>query len=381
VVSLGDQLRNSGSEEKARALRYQILEEEAAAWESKLQHPVRIAVAHHSEDNAETMLLQLARGTGLAGLRGMPVKRGRVIRPFYPVSRQDIEAYLQQLHQDFCRDVTNEDVNYDRNRIRHQVLPELQQVNRQAIAHMNQTADLVAQVSDYITAQAAELLDLAGHKEISYPALEGVPSFLKREVYHLWLTEYIPGARNITAEHLQALEALEHKQVGSRLTLPRGYEARRTYTGVVLELSEKKDNNTDVRLLTAQELEENREILVPFDGKKIRFCLISYKEGQKIPRNSYTKWFDYDRIVHNIAIRYRRPGDYLWIHDSGQKQKLQDYMVNTKIPGSQRLRVPLLCDGSHVIWVVGYRISAFYKVEHKTKRVLEVQILEEEKHE
>ena len=101
----------------------------------------------------------------------------------------------------------------------------------------------------------------------------------------------------------------------------------------------------------------------------------------EIPRKFYTKWFDYDKIKDAIQLRYRRKGDYLTVTASGGRKSLQDYFVNEKVSRWERDRIPLLCDGDHVIWAIGYRISTYHKVDDHTKRILKVQILEENENE
>ena len=98
-----------------------------------------------------------------------------------------------------------------------------------------------------------------------------------------------------------------------------------------------------------------------------------YKKGQEIPKNRYTKWFDYDRI-ESLVLRTRQPGDYLSINDKLQKKRLKDYLIQEKIPVQERENLLLLADGSHILWVVGHRISSAVKVTDSTKRVLRVHI-------
>ena len=93
-----------------------------------------------------------------------------------------------------------------------------------------------------------------------------------------------------------------------------------------------------------------------------------------IPQNRYTKWFDCDNMKKSLEIRTRKPGDYLVIDEEGRKKSLQDYMVNEKIPKDDRDFLPLLTEENHVIWVLDYRISSFYKVDTNTKRILQVQL-------
>ena len=94
---------------------------------------------------------------------------------------------------------------------------------------------------------------------------------------------------------------------------------------------------------------------------------------QKIPENKYTKWFDYDKIKGTLSVRTRRTGDYYTLKD-GRKKTVKSFMIDAKIPREDRDKIPLLAEGQHVLWIVGYRISEFYKVTDETKRILQVSM-------
>ena len=225
-VAVGEQIAqaikaHAAVEEMARTARYQALIQEAEAWEKEMGHPVHIAVAHHADDNGETMLFHLARGTGIDGMRGMPVRRERIIRPFLVVTRQEIEVYLEELQQTFCEDSSNTDLQYDRNRLRHQVMPELQKINAQAIEHLGREALYLGQVADYIKKEAAKHLKTAQRENVLLAeSVISQPAFMRCEILYLWLLSYVPGARDISTTHLQGMERLLFAQTGQRMDLP-----------------------------------------------------------------------------------------------------------------------------------------------------------------
>ena len=98
------------------------------------------------------------------------------------------------------------------------------------------------------------------------------------------------------------------------------------------------------------------------------------EKNHKIPQKMYTKWVDCDKIQDTVAIRHRLPGDYLIVDNMGSRKKLKDYFINEKIPREDRDDILLVADGSHIIWVVGYRISEFYKINDDTKNILEIEV-------
>ena len=129
---------------------------------------------------------------------------------------------------------------------------------------------------------------------------------------------------------------------------------------------------------------ENKEyediVLIPGEhvdagnGLSIKTRIFDYDSQCEIPQKAYTKWFDYDKIISCVILRRRREGDYLTVDSRMSQKSLKEYMINTKIPKDERSLVPLLADNSHIIWVIGYRISEYYKVTTETKRIIEVTV-------
>ena len=390
VIGVGEQIASMEDthmslEEKARLVRYETLEQQARSMEEELGRPVHIAVAHHANDNVETMLFHLARGTGLDGMRGIPAARGRIVRPFLQVSRQEIEDYLRELHQDYCRDYTNEDTTFQRNRIRHEVIPQLEKVNARAVCHMGRTARLVGEVADYLGKQAREILQQIQAEEgteIQVEPLRPYPAFMQREVVHLWLQQHIPGARDISFSHIAKIVELFDAQVGRQYYLPKGMVVRRTYRGIKITCEAFAGQAVEQgELLILEEDLNRRDVEMTYGKYRLFFRLRDWDGTEEIPGNLYTKCFDYDMIKNNVSVRTRQSGDYITITAEGAHKSLQDYFVNEKVPADKRDEIPLLCDGSHVIWVVGYRISEHYKISNQTQKVLEVHMIEEKENE
>ena len=111
---------------------------------------------------------------------------------------------------------------------------------------------------------------------------------------------------------------------------------------------------------------------------KLEFSELFLKNREEVPRNKYTKWFDYDKIKKSPVVRFRQKGDYLTISDGKGNvvhKSLKDYMVTEKIPREMRDRIPVLAEGSHILWLIGYRISEYYKIDRNTKHILQVKLL------
>ena len=361
-------------EEAGRILRYQVLEKEAGKWEQELPagSRVKIALAHHRDDNAETILHHLLRGSGLTGLAGIRPVQGRRIRPLLCVGREEIRAYLEAGHISWCEDSTNQSPDYTRNRIRSQVLPLLKTaVNEQAEEHILQAGQIIGQADAYLRQQAEEIWQEAvcGREEdlaaIPLTAFARQPEILKTYLIRHMLDQLHPGWKDIGSRHFTAIAELAGKPVGSRLDLPGGLMARTGYE--TLEIVRKTEREVSVKTESGADGEIHGCQTVP----ELHMTVFPRQKDQEIPKNQYTKWFDYDKIKGTLSVRTRRTGDYLILPSGGSKTTAR-YMIDEKIPKEKREQILLLAEGSHVLWVVGFRISEYYKIEEHTENILQV---------
>jgi tRNA(Ile)-lysidine synthase len=330
---------------------------------------VRIALAHNKNDVAETMIHNLGRGTGLRGLSTMRPCTGNIIRPVLCMERKEILAYLEQKQISYIVDSSNLSDEYTRNRIRHHILPLMEQeVNERAAAHMAETARQIAQAEDYLCRMGREAL-LPYQKEDKEYLL--ADSFFEAEPvivnYALWCAfETLAGKRkDFTSLHLQQVRELAGKQTGRQISLPYDLVAERTYGGVRIAKKEQKTIQS-----VEWELPLPGVLTCPFGTFETK--IFSY-EGQKIEEKKYTKWLDYDKIGYNLCIRTRRPGDFLIVNKEGNKKKINRCMIDDKIPKSQRETIPLVACGSEILWMIGGRMNEKYKITPETGRVLELQ--------
>lgn len=380
-----------GEEEAARKLRYDCFLQEADRY-GKDGRGVKIALAHHADDNAETILFQMVRGSGIDGLCGMqPVRpfaeHAYLIRPLLTVSRAEIEAYLKTKGQTYCTDSTNSDTDYSRNKIRHEILPLLQEVNAQAVAHINQSGMILREVADYMEAQAKRV-----YEKYQTPVENGIfvsellwkeEAVLRKEVLHLVLEAAAHSKKDITSKHLKELDDLMEKQVGRSISLPYQIQAKRQYGGIFLGRCKQEDAAERESFSISREVLLNAQnplgVEMVLSGRTWRIRVFPFSgKMEEISQKAYTKWFDYDKIQNGLHIRKRRQGDYLTVDEAGHTKKLKQYFINEKIPQEERNRIWLLADASNILWIVGRRIGASYKVSKDTKRVLEVQLVEEE---
>lgn len=362
-------------EEAGRYLRYQTFEEEAQKWEREedTQKPVKIAVAHNKEDNAETIIMQISRGSGLKGVAGMKPVRGRIIRPMLCVTREDIETYLRKEEINWCTDSTNLHDDYTRNRIRHDILPKLvSDVNHGAVDNITRAGRLIGEADVYLAKQAQDILescivrdeDSAG---IPVAELDRQDPIIRTYMLRLLIGIVNRTMKNITAKHIEDMDRLADGETGHKIDLPYGLETVKTYDMLLVGRTgfmEDSRSQQEDPAMTAELNEKYR--------KQFSFDVFPYEKGMAVPSGANIKWFDYDRLPKTMEIRSRRTGDYILLKDGGRKT-VKSFMTDAKIPAASRGKVPVLSVGSLVLWIVGYRMGESFRVTDDTRRIFEIK--------
>ena len=358
-------------EEAGRILRYQAMEELAHTWELQENAfgSVRIAVAHNSDDQAETILHNLCRGSGIKGLGGMASVRGRIIRPLLAVSREEIVGWLRAQGISWRTDSTNLTADYTRNRIR-ALLPSLEtQINLGARRNIVKMGMLAAQADAYLEKQADEWIktnvgEIAGRGEVSIGCepFGELAEILKSYVVFRVLRTVSGSARDLGAGHVEQVLGLFLMAEGARWDLSGNVCAQKMRGSVRIFHRKKQDRN-------ARRAQESQEAAFFLEYEEF-----PYKKGMEIPKNQYTKWFDCDKISGTPVLRGREEGDYL-ILANGHRKLLRRVLIDDKISREEREKIALLAEENHVIWIIGGRISEYYKIGPDTRRVLQVRAI------
>ncbi|MBQ9589420.1 MAG: tRNA lysidine(34) synthetase TilS [Butyrivibrio sp.] len=370
---------NMTEEEAGRKARYDAFNEV-----SKKENAQLIAVAHHQNDVAETILMNLLRGSGLHGAAGIRPVRDNIIRPLLCVSRKEIEEYLNKLGQDYCHDKTNDENIHTRNIIRNVLIPVMEkEINKGAVEHLYKVAADFSKADDYIRLVASTVYeevvtcskDTISFNLVRYKKEEEI---IKKEIILKAFEDLTPSRKDISSAHINAVYRLcENENGTASLDLPYGITAIRSYE--TLELTKK--DHCDIN-------SERKDFPIPAalkSGEKISFFIpklglteievFEYNGGKLFPTSPYTKWFDYDRIQEAI-FRKRCDDDYIMIEQSGHlnRKKVNKLMTDAKIPRNERDNIYLLADGNNVLWVPGYRMSGAFKVSETTKEILAINI-------
>jgi len=330
----------------------------------------RVALAHHQNDQAETMLFRLSRGTGLRGLCGMEPVRLPYIRPLLCVTRQEVTDWLVSRHISWVEDESNQETEYARNRIRKTILAPMEAAWPGTVARLSGTAERLREVEEYLTYETDRAwnryakavnddyaIDLQAFTEL-HPAMQKL--VLRKGM------ELLTGGKDLEAVHVEQLLQLVHGKRGGRTDLPGHAYGQLGYDALFLR--KKISAKTEILPEIPVKIGENT-----FAGQIFSAVVEEAAENEKIPTKRYTKWFDYDKIKQGMVLRNRKPGDYL-ANGAGSHKKLKDYFIDEKIPREDRDRMILLADGNHIMWAVGMRISEEYKVTEQTRRILKVQM-------
>lgn len=328
----------------------------------------KIALAHHQNDNAETVIWNLCRGSGLRGMGGISPKNGIWIRPLLCLDRGEIESYLENRGISYCTDETNLENDYTRNRIRNDLIPYMEtHLNVRTVEHINECAGQLRMIREYMEEETQKYLSVCTDTEapgriiLRKDAFKEVPDILKTWVIHEILCRTARERRDISSVHVKMVQKLLEYQVGRKAELPYGTEVSRCYEGLCFRAAK-----------TA--------LFCPGDKKNPKaeeVCRMRvFDKNTKtatFPQKIYTKWFDYDIIKNAVKIRHREPGDYIVIDKSGRTQKLKQYFINEKIPREVRQDIWLAADGHEILWIVGYRQSQAYQITERTKKILEIE--------
>lgn len=422
-------------EEAARIYRYQCIEETAEQYGFR-----KVAIAHHQDDQAETVLFQMLRGSGVRGMGGMRPGNGRYIRPLLFLRHDQIVRELGQIGQTWCEDSTNQEADCSRNKLRLNILPVLEEsVNHRASEHLARTAAQMQEVQAFLEEELAKRLpdlvidflqgeedassgisdvhsDKNGTEEFSagkelrarIRELETLPKALQREFAYWMITRAAGRQKDITSRHTGALLALAAGESGKRICLPYGLMAGRDYdilwirragiksvesTETMVEAGETVTRagsgvkgTDDVLCWDPAEKETGSVVLCGMGDKAIKLFwqrknfLETFEDHErKIPKNNCTKWFDYARINGMLEFRHPEQGDFLWLDEQGDRKKpLNRLLIDRHIPRENRRKIWVLAEGSHVLWIPELdRVSAGYYVSDRTEEILCIKMITE----
>jgi tRNA(Ile)-lysidine synthase len=357
-------------EEKAREERYFFLESLREGLSAQ-----KIAIGHHLNDQAETVLMRLLRGSGSSGLAGIPPFRDKtIIRPLIDTKKEEIESYLKARGLAYMDDSSNLQTDYLRNRIRLELLPSLLEYQPRLIEHLGRLADILRDENAYMEGRAEDWVmreaDLRTTGEVSIPRLSflGLPQPIRNRVTRQILRKLGKGLRRIGSLHIESVAELgKSENSHGSLNLPNGLVVTRSYDHMVFRIGEERQSREFHYLLDGTGTYVIEEI-----GKTIGLVEREPNGDLNMEGDESKAYLDSEKLQFPLILRNFRPGDrFVPLGMTGHK-KIKDFFIDLKVPVEVRTSIPLLVSDDKPVWICGYRIDDRYKVTSKTKRILEV---------
>ena len=367
-------------EAAGRKARYQFYEDVCTEVSA-----TKVALGHHQDDIAETVLMNLIRGSGASGLKGIaPVRDIKFIRPLAGSTRQQIEAFLTSIGITPRQDTTNTDVNYLRNRVRHELIPQLaRDYNPNIKTGLSRTADVLGTESEYldtVARKAFETCRIQGtHKNIVLDRVKfrQYHIALQRRMLRQSVFEMLGDMSDLYFAHCEAmLNLVEADTPNTVLALPNDLRFRRAYQQLIFERKPVEMESFAYPVTTVGKTPItilNTEITAELGDIAARGTL-------PLPDGKFEAIFDYDTLRKVFAkpssetipltVRNRQQGDRFQPYGMRGTKKIKDFLIDAKVPRSERDSIPLLVCGDEILWIIGYTTSDTFKIKSDTRQYL-----------
>jgi tRNA(Ile)-lysidine synthase len=319
-----------------------------------------IIAAHHQNDNAETILLNLIRGTGIRGLTGMRAKRGNIVRPFLCVTRLEIENYAKENGLQWCEDLSNSDTIFKRNHIRYSILPEIEKQNPVFVQSM---AKFSSNIFDAIALYNSAL------EYFSQKIFTENNDFVSLDIQTLL---NCPAPKTILFEILQHFD-FQSDMINEIFDNINSQSGKKYFSKKFQILK-----NREKLIVSKIQNIENKQFIIEKNIKlienplKISFEIIDKKDVKLLKVEKNIALFDYERIKFPLVLRTWQSGDYFQPFGVLGKQKVSDFFVNQRLSLLEKQNVWLLLSDKKVIWIVNHRADGRFKITEKTEKILKI---------
>lgn len=363
-------------QESARELRYQCLYKKSEELSIS-----KIALGHTADDQLETILMRLIRGTGISGLAGIPPVRGKVIRPLIEIDRKTIEDFVIErsrslpirLKEPYLIDSTNKKTDYLRNRLRLTVIPQLRSINPSLNKTVLRFAEIVRDEERYfdilVTKNLMRLISRKGEGfiELFWQPMEALDRAIIRRILRRAIDETV-GLRGISFLNIEDIvELIKSGKTGSRVYIGKDIRVIKGYS--TLLITSLTPQPVTEQLITAPGeivIKEAKMVVIVTEGNLKD--LTDYGNG----KDSIV--IDAKKAYFPFTVRSRRPGDFFYPSGFGKRKKLQDFFVDEKIPKDERDCIPIFTKDNDIFWITGYRMDERFKIDNHTEAVIKFQI-------
>jgi tRNA(Ile)-lysidine synthase len=337
-----------------------------------------IAVAHNMDDQAETVMLNILRGTGLDGLCGMSMKQGKIIRPLLNVSRIQIERYLTNSNINYCTDSSNKSLEYTRNRIRNALFPEINKLfDVNPASQLFRLSSLVSDDRDFLEREAkgaydAVVLSDSDDLELSATGLKTLSKAIVKRIIRLAWDKINNSRKNLESVHVdQIITLCQNNRTGKKVVLKNGIEVWLSYDRLIFTKAGKQYYKPYSYPLNKEGFTEVKELNAVMKARILSNAdFIQLGIFDQVNEGSLVQFFDLDKLGKNILVRSRLEGDRIRPYRSNGEKKLKDFFIDKKISGEKRGMIPLVAQENKIIWVVGMRTSEDYRARKDSNNVL-----------
>ena len=365
--------QSRGVEEVARDVRYDMF------FDIKNKLGInKIAVAHNLDDQAETMLMKMFRGSGIQGLRGIDYKRkDGIIRPLLDIYKSQINEYCDVNNLNPRIDKTNFESDYSRNKVRLDLIPYIENNYCENIKQiLSRTANVIRDDYNYIEEVSKEHYELLVKNKsddeiiLDLPLLKNTDTAIQKRVIRLAILDIMGNLNNIENVHIVDSLSLLEKSDGKIINLPKNLKAYIKNEDYVITTK----NQENEEITYEYKIEINGKTVVNEIGLTVTTSVLPAKDSLALPVSKYIKVFDYDKIVGALYVRSRKIGDKLSPIGLTGTKKIKDILINKKIPADTKYMFPIISDDEQILWLLGYRISENYKIDDNTQRVIRIQL-------
>lgn len=382
-VSLYQEQRQLSKQSAARECRYQFFEELVSA-----HHIDKVAVAHHADDQVETVLMRMIRGAGVQGMGGMPVKRSlstsELIRPLMTVCKQQIEAYCQEHELKPRTDTSNTSDAYTRNVIRQRIIPHMTKLNPNVQQVIYDTTQLLQEENQYLDELAQKYVQQVTDEKSEHELIVDVLSFrkialpLQRRVI-LLLLSYLTENRNWGKGHIDSILGIA-KEAGrfKQLALPDGIMASYEYDKLIFSLQKHAEKCAQLSayddILPCEGTYIHPQFKIVLEWIEPQEISVQHVTRKEVDPKGYQSFFDAEQLTFPLKIRYRRDGDWMQLFGAGGSKKIKKIFIDHKISRSERSNWPVIADQEEIIWLPGLQRSNKARITGQTTKILKIQV-------
>lgn len=371
AASMDDYAKKYGlsSEDAGRRLRYEFFRGIQKDYPKS-----KIAVAHNLDDQAETVLMRIIRGTGVEGLRAMDYRNNDIIRPILDIKKAKILEYLDREKIPYAIDKTNFTADYTRNKLRLEIIPEIEMINpnfKESLVNLSEIATNEISISDsYIKNIYEDIIIQRKIDSISFDKVgfENKDKAIQARLIRRAIGEIKKEVRDISKDNIDNFLSLTDLANGKSiikddLLFLKSYKFYRL--GLIKEDSQVIEDEISIDIGDE----------ISFGDKRIKISSVSdfqKKHGKNI------EYFDRDKLTFPLSVRFRKNGDKFRPIGLGHSKKLKDFFIDMKVDKEKREKIPLILSENDIIWVTSFRSSEDYKVDPSTKNIMKIEVYDED---